>query len=167
MDDKEFEKGIVLIETAKSKKYSGPQQESLLKALYEDFKGLTGGSWLDICDALRLSPKAELPVLGQFWEVRRQLPNLQYETGGRTVCGNCRKGIRYWLGGKLEEDGDTIRCYVARCDCLAGQKWTGLPTMAAVEKRDDFQGWINRGIPEEVAAEARKKREGADHAPAR
>ena len=160
MDAVEFEKGIKAVETAKSKTYAGPQQEELLRVLYKDFQSLTVGSWMEICNALSLSPRVDLPNLGQFWEVRRQLPNLRYETKGRKVCGTCRRGIRYWLGKRAQADGGTIAYYLARCSCLAGDKWTGIPLAEEVEKRDSFKGWIDRGIPEEVAAEARRKARG-------
>lgn len=157
MEPDEFERGIKAIEAAKGKKYTVPEYKDFLRTLYDDFKALTVGSWLEICEALRLSPKPALPILGQFWEVRRQASNLKYETGGRSVCGQCKRGIRYWLVEGPELDGETIRHALARCNCLAGQKWTGLPKMADVGKRGDFRGWIDQGIPEEAVASARKK----------
>ena len=155
VNPKEFEAGIELVEAARGKTY-GDEHKDLLKSLFKDFERLTFKSWLEVCDVLRKVPRTWLPALGEYWEVRRQLPGLKFaQDGSRSVCGGCHEGVRYWLA--IKDDGHAITHAVARCRCLAGDRWTGFPTMDHVTKRDDFAGWIENEIPEEAVRRAQLK----------
>jgi len=157
MNPKEYEAGIESIEAARGLTY-GPEHEDLLKSIYKDFERLTFKSWLQVCDILRKQPRRWLPLLGEFWEIRNQNRSLEFvRDAGRSICGGCHEGVRYWLLHIVEHGRTEVTHGVARCRCLAGDRWTDFPTMDHVKNRDDFAGWIESGIPEEAVRREKLK----------